>query len=368
MHYSEIDTPALLIDRERVWENIAGMQDFADRNGVALRPHTKTHKMSALAGWQVEAGAQGITVAKVGEAEVMAQAGLDDIFIANQVVGSKKLERIRQLSGTIDISFGIDSIHHVEEADAVFKGSGRKAQVVVEIEVGEKRSGIIEADDFKKLLETIGRSDNVHFRGVFSHDGHTYKAEDAEACRTLYEESAHRTLGFAQLAREMDMPPEVISIGSTPPFMLGFDIPDGITEIRPGTYILMDAGQSNVIGTYAHCAASVLTSVISKPTQARVITDVGAKGLTMQTRIAGITRTEGLGLLREYEGVHIDSVFDEHAIIYDEAFNRNVAVGERVRIIPNHICPVSNLYDTAWLVSGDEVLEEIRVDARGRLQ
>ncbi len=243
---------------------------------MALRLHTKTHKMSALSGWQVEAGARGITVAKVEEAEVMAQAGLDDVFIANQIVGRKKLERIRQLSGTIDISFVIDSIHHVEEADAVFKGNGRKAQVVVEIEVCEKCSGIIEAEGFKKLLEAIG--------------------------------------------------------------------------------------------TYAHCAASVLTSVISKPTQARVITDVGAKGLTMQTRTTGITRTEGLGLLSEYGGVHIDSVFDEHAIIYDEAFNRKVAVGEKVRIIPNQICPVSNLYDTAWLVSDGEVLEEISVDARGRLQ
>lgn len=368
MHYSEIDTPALLIDRETVRDNIARMQHFADRNGVKLRPHTKTHKMSALAEWQVEAGARGVTVAKVGEAEVMAQAGIDDIFIANQIVGRRKIERIRALSGSVDISFGIDSIHHVEEIDSVFEGSGQKAQVVVEIEVGEKRSGVIEADDFKKLLEAIGKTEHVHFKGVFSHDGHTYKAENTEACRALYEESAHRTLGFAQLARDMGMAPEVVSIGSTPPFMLGFDIPDGITEIRPGTYILMDAGQSNVIGTYAHCAASILTTVISKPTHARVITDVGAKGITMQTRTKGITRTEGLGLIREYEGVHIDSVFDEHAIIYDEAFNRKVEIGEKVQIIPNHICPVSNLYDTAWLVSGGEVLEEIKIDARGRLQ
>ena len=171
MHYSQLDTPALLIDEKTVRDNIARMQQFADRNGGALRPHTKTHKMSTLAKWQVEAGARGVTAAKVGEAEVMAQAGIDDIFIANQIVGQKKIERIRALSESVDISFGIDSLHHVEEIDSVFEGSGQKAQVVVEIEVGEKRSGVIEADDFKKLMEAIGSTDNVHFKGVFSTTG-----------------------------------------------------------------------------------------------------------------------------------------------------------------------------------------------------
>ena len=137
MHYTELDTPALLIDKRIMEENIDNMQSFADRNAVRLRPHTKTHKMSSLAKMQEAAGAKGITVAKVGEAEVMASEGLSDIFIANEIVGEQKLSRIRAFAEDIDISFGIDSIFQVDEIERVFEGSSKKAQVLIEIEVGE---------------------------------------------------------------------------------------------------------------------------------------------------------------------------------------------------------------------------------------
>jgi D-serine deaminase-like pyridoxal phosphate-dependent protein len=368
MNYTEIDTPALLIDKDILYRNMKSMQKYADANNVKLRPHTKTHKMPILAKMQEETGAAGITVAKVGEAEVMAKNGLKNIFIANEIVGKTKIRRIRKLSESIDISFGIDNIYQVKEIEEVFQGASQKAQVLVEIEVGEERSGIIEEEDFRTLLEAVKNSSHLHFKGVFSHDGHTYKAESTEECKELYSSSANRTLRFAEIATEIGLHPEVVSIGSTPPFMLNFDIPKGITEIRPGTYILMDASQSNVIGTYEKCAAAVLTTIISKPTKERVITDVGAKGITAQTRTKGLTATKGLGKIKEFEDVFIHGVFDEHAIIYNEAFSRQVSVGDKVRIIPNHICPVSNLHEVAYLVSGDNVIEEILVECRGKLQ
>lgn len=160
----------------------------------------------------------------------------------------------------------------------------------------------------------------------------------------------------------------MVSIGSTPPFILGFDMPEGITEIRPGTYILMDGSQANVIRTNDTCAATVLTTVISKPTRERVITDVGAKGITQQHRRVGLTATEGLGKVVGFDNVHIDDVFDEHAIIYDQAFSNQVNIGDKIEIIMNHICPVSNLYERAYLIEDEEVLEEIEVSARGKLQ
>ncbi|EME74117.1 D-TA family PLP-dependent enzyme [Bacillus sonorensis] len=368
MNDLELDTPALLIDKDILYKNIKSMQEYADRYKVNLRPHTKTHKMPKLAKIQEEAGAVGITVAKVGEAEVMAKNGLKDIFIANEIVGKTKIERIRKLSETIDISFGIDSVYQVNEIEEVFQGSAKKAQVLVEIEVGEKRSGIIEESDFRTLLEAVKNSRNVHLKGVFSHDGHTYKAESADECKELYMSSADRTLYFAEIAAEMGCEPEVVSIGSTPPFMFQFDIPKGVTEIRPGTYILMDASQSNVIGSYDKCAATVLTTIISKPTKERVITDVGAKGITAQTRTKGLTATTGLGKMKEFKNVYIHDVFDEHATIYNEEFNKQVSIGDKVRIIPNHICPVCNLHEKAYLVSEGKVLEEILVECRGKLQ
>lgn len=368
MHYTSLDTPALLIDKRVMENNIANMQRTADSNKVALRPHTKTHKMSKLAKMQEHAGASGITVAKVGEAEVMASRGLSDIFIANEIVGEQKLSRIRHLAESIDISFGIDSIHQVNEIERVFEGAADKAQVLIEIEVGEKRSGVIEEAYFSALLEALRQCRNIHFKGVFSHDGHTYKAETVEELKALYETAATRTIHFAEIAAEAGFEAETVSIGSTPPFILNFEVPAGVTEIRPGTYILMDAGQSNVIGNFDSIAATVLTTIISRPTHERVITDVGAKGITMQTRTKGLTATDGLGLIKGFDGVYIDSVFDEHAIIYNEAFSNQVGIGDKVEIIPNHICPVANLHETAYLIEGGQVVGEIDIDCRGKLK
>jgi len=368
MKYVELDTPALLIDRNIMLANLYSMQKYADECNVNLRPHTKTHKTPKLAKLQEEIGATGITVAKVGEAEVMAKNGLKNIFIANEIVGKAKIERIRKLSETIDISFGIDNAYQVNEIEEVFEGATKKAQVLVEIEVGEERSGIIEEDDFRTLLEAVKTCKNVELRGIFSHDGHSYKAESIEQCKLFFIESVQRTLRFAEIAEEMNLKPNVVSIGSTPPFMFKFDIPEGITEIRPGTYILMDSAQANAIGTYDRCAASVLTTIISKPTKERVITDVGAKGITAQTRNKGLTTTKGLGRIKEFEDVYISGVFDEHAIIYNEDFSNQVNVGDKVQIIPNHICPVVNLHEKAYLISEGEVMEELLIECRGKLQ
>jgi D-serine deaminase-like pyridoxal phosphate-dependent protein len=320
--------------------------------------------MPKLAGLQEELGAAGITVAKVGEAEEMAKNGLKNIFIANEIVGKSKIQRIRKLAETIDISFGIDHIYQVNEIEEVFERAEKKAQVLVEIEVGEQRSGIIEESDFRTLLENVKACKNIELRGIFSHDGHSYKAENIDECKELYIESVNRTLHFAKIAEEMGLKPKVVSIGSTSPFMLKFEIPNGVTEIRPGTYIFMDSSQANVIGTYDRCAASVLTTIISKTTKERVVTDVGA-GITAQTRSKGHTTTKGHGRIKEFDDVYIQGVFDEHAIIYNEDFHDQVNIRDKVQIIPNHICPVCNLYEKAYLVSEGE---EIAIECRAKLQ
>lgn len=368
MDYIGLDTPALIIDEEKVLKNIRFMQGYADKNHVALRPHTKTHKMPYMAKLQEENGAKGIAVAKVGEAEVMAANGLHDIFIANEIVGRPKLMRIKELAKTIDISFGIDSIPQVEMIEEVFDGAEKKAQVLIEIEVGENRSGIIEDKDFIDLVNYIKTCKNVNLKGIFSHDGHSYAAADIEHCRELYNESQKRTLSFAKIAEALGCRLETVSIGSTPSSMFDFGIMEGITELRIGTYILMDASQGNAIGTYDRCAATVLTTVISRPTEERVITDVGAKGITMQTRTKGICATKGLGVIKGYNEAYVHAVYDEHAIIYNKELREKVRVGDKLEIIPNHICPVCNLYDTAYLVSQGEVVEEIPISCRGKLK
>lgn len=368
MKVKDLATPSLLINREIMMDNISHMQQYANKHRVALRPHTKTHKSPKLAKLQEQAGAKGIAVAKVGEAEVMAENGLNDIFIANEIVGEDKLNRIKKLAEIIEISFGVDSIEQCKMIEDVFSGSEKPAKVLIEIEVGENRSGVIEEEDYIELVNYIKACKNVHLKGIFSHDGHTYKAKDLEECRALYDAAQLRTLHFAAIAKDLGCSLETISIGSTPPMMHDFGVMEGITELRIGTYILMDVSQGNAIGTYDRCAASVLSTVISKPTHERVITDVGAKGLTMQSRGQGICATTGLGYIKNFDDVFIDQVYDEHAIIYDEKFRNEVSIGDKVEIIPNHICPVCNLYDIAYLVSGDEVVDEIPILCRGRLQ
>ncbi|MBE5971375.1 MAG: D-TA family PLP-dependent enzyme [Lachnoclostridium sp.] len=368
MKYHELDTPSLLVDYDIFMNNLTFMQEYADRNHVALRPHTKTHKSPELANIQLEAGACGIAVAKTGEAEIMAAHGLTDIFIANEVVGDQKLKRIRKLAESVTISFGVDCPEHVEAAERIFAAAEKPAEVLIEIEVGENRSGIIEENDFFALLDTLKRCPHVHLKGLFSHDGNCYSAESVEACTQIAVGAQERTLHFAKLAEDYGFPCEVISYGSTPTFMNQVPILPGITELRPGTYALMDASQGNAIGTLERCAASVLATVISRPTSERVILDVGAKGMTMQSRTVGICATPGKGTLPDYPGVTIDHMYDEHAIIYNAAFRDQVRVGDKVRIIPVHICPVCNLYDTMYLIQGEEVIREVKIACRGALR
>lgn len=367
MKYKELDTPALLIDREIMMKNLKWMQEYADRHHVELRPHTKTHKMPYIAKLQLEQGACGIAVAKVGEAEVMVRNGLTDVFIANEIVGRKKLERIIELMKLARISFGVDSTDQVEAAEVVFAETNSVANVLIEIEVGENRSGIIEESDFIELLEYISSCPHIHFQGIFSHDGNSYEAKDLEELHTIAKEAQERTLRFADIALEYGMSCETVSYGATPTLMNDVAILEGITEIRPGTYALMDASQGNAVGTLEYCAATVLATVMSRPTAERVILDVGAKGLTMQERTIGICATPGKGTIMDYPETYIDSVYDEHAIINNKMFRFEVEIGDKVRIIPVHICPVCNLFESAWLISGEDVIEEIPILARGKL-
>lgn len=369
MKYIELDTPSLVVDRKGMEENMKRMQAYADRHHVGLRPHTKTHKTPALALRQIELGCAGITVAKVGEAEVMAAAGLTDIFIANEPVGEKKFQRIQKLAETIDISFGLDSIAQAELIEASFAKASKPAQCVIEIEVGELRSGVVEEEECQKLLDYLKKCSHIHLKGVFSHDGDSYSAPDVETALKKSVIAQERTLKFAKMCRDNGFDISVVSIGSTPSLANDSEILEGVTEIRPGTYPFMDASQANATNNRWNCAATVLATVMSKPTEERVILDVGAKGLTMQSRSEGICAVEGMGNILEYPGTHIKLMYDEHAIIYDKKFHDAVKVGDKVRIIPVHICPVVNLYDKMNIIGEDgEVEEVLDIACRGKLQ
>lgn len=370
MKYTELDTPVLAIDRVLMEENLRKMQDYADAHHVGLRPHTKTHKTPALALLQRDMGCAGITVAKVGEAEVMAAAGLTDIFIANEVVGRQKFKRIQELSKKADISFGLDSIAQAKLIEEAWAEAEKPANCLIEIEVGELRSGVVEEDECQKLLDYLKTCcPHIHLKGVFSHDGDSYSAPDIETARRKSVIAQERALKFARMARDAGFDITTVSIGSTPSLANFSEILPGVTELRPGTYIFMDASQDNATNHTWNCAATVLATVMSKPTEERVILDVGAKGLTMQSRSEGICAVEGVGTLIDYPGTHIDLMYDEHAIIYNKKFHDAVEVGDVVKIVPVHICPVVNLYDKLYIIGPEgDVEETLDIECRGKLQ
>jgi D-serine deaminase-like pyridoxal phosphate-dependent protein len=363
--YASIDTPALLLDYDILLKNLQDMQQKADQYNVKLRPHTKTHKMPELAKLQVSVGACGITVAKVGEAEVMAENGLQDIFIANEIIGFTKMLRIRELHRKITIRLGVDNEYQVDQLHEVFKDEAKPIEVLIEVEVGENRSGVITDEQVIALTRHIQSRPGVLLKGVFSHEGHSYKAQDVEDCQRICRESQLRTLRAANIAKGLGAPVTIVSIGATPSMMHSAVI-EGITEVRPGTYIFMDVGQGTAISDYSRCAATVLASVISMPTEERIVLDVGAKALTMQTRSGGICTTTGYGLVKNSNNVRLSGMYDEHGLIYSKEWRSALAVGDKIEVIPNHICPVCNLYDSAYLVSKGEVLKEIPILCRGK--
>lgn len=365
--YQFIDTPSLLIDYDIMLANLKFMQSKADKYKVKLRPHTKTHKMPELARLQMELGASGITVAKVGEAEVMAKNGINDIFIANEIVGRAKLKRLKELNETAEVSVGVDNFYQVDQLAEAFKNAKKPVSVLIELEVGENRSGAITDGQLTSLAKYIAGKEQVKLKGIFSHEGHTYKAKDSKECLRLARESQEKTLRAANLLRGLGMNMETVSIGATPSLMQA-EIIEGITEIRPGTYIFMDAGQGAALDDYSRCAASILATVISKPTRERVVLDAGAKSLTSQNRAEGICATTGFGLVKASGKVRLSGLFDEHGLINDAAFSKTVEVGDKIEVIPNHICPACNLYDSALLVSKGKLLKEIQILCRGKVR
>ncbi len=362
--WDSIPTPALLINESVLMKNISRMQELANQYKVDLRPHTKTHRTPEIARMQIKQGSQGITVATTGEAECMFHSGVNNLFVANEIADSEKLLRLKRLIALgCQLSVGVDNPYHVELANQVFSGSVHPLNVLIEIDVGDERAGVQDFEQALAIVRLIEKSDNVRFSGVFSHEGQSYGAPSKDACQRISHESHAKTVQIANLLRARGIEVKTVSVGSTPSILTS-PVLTGVTEIRPGTYPLMDASQAAVINNFDYCAATVLSTVISKPTMSRVVLNAGAKALTGQMVRSGITKNNGYGYLKEY-GVWTDAFFDEHTVVNNEDFASKVQIGDKVEIIPNHICPVVNLYDFFYLVN-EHHYKKIQIECRGK--
>jgi len=347
----ELDTPAVLIDIDRVDANLRRAQDYADSHGLKLRPHIKTHKLPRFARRAMQLGAVGITVQKLGEAEVFADAGITEIFLPYNILGASKLARLKALHGRINITVTADSALTVEGLSRTFADAPAPLTVLVECDTGMGRCGVQTPAAALALAEKIANSPGLRFGGLM-----TYPAAGQVEATAAWLSAARVML------TEAGFPPAVVSNGGTPDLWRAHEV-SAATEHRPGTYIYMDRFQvAKGVGTFADCALTVLATVVSRPTEDRAIIDAGSKALTSD--LLGMT---GFGLIEAYPDAVITSLSEEHGTIDLSACTVKPRIGDKLRIIPNHACVVSNLFDRVTLISSGAVVETEAVAARGRV-
>ncbi|HEY3364465.1 MAG TPA: alanine racemase [Symbiobacteriaceae bacterium] len=358
MLYPELDTPCLIVDLDVAERNLRRVQAAADQAGVKLRPHTKTHKSAYWARRQVELGARGITCAKLAEAETLARAGFDDILIAYPLIGPIKMERLAALARKVKrLIVSLDS-HEVAEALAgVGSELGHPLEVYAEVDTGLHRVGRAAGDDALAFCRSLERFPGIRLAGLMSHAGTTWKA----GSETEIRDTARRELEILLAVKAgLGDPTLEISVGATPAaHVVGQTA--GVTEMRPGTYVF---GDRNLMGlglaTEADCAARILTTVVSHPVPDRAVIDAGSKSLAMDPH-----RDGGHGHVVGLPHVKVARLSEEHGVLeFDSSVS--LKVGQRLEVIPNHICPAVNLYDRMYGVRDGEVESEIQIEGRGK--
>jgi D-serine deaminase-like pyridoxal phosphate-dependent protein len=349
--FESLDTPCVLIDLSRVEANLKRAQAYADAHGLKLRPHIKTHKLTRFARRQVALGAVGITCQKLGEAEVMADAGIEDIFLPYNILGPSKLARLRALSERVRISVTADSETTVRGLAATFRDAPRPLLVLVECDTGMGRCGVQNPAEALALARLIAAAPGLTFQGLM-----TYPAAGK------VEANASWLAAAVELLTKEGLPPAVVSNGGTPDLWRAGEVAVA-TEHRPGTYIYLDRSQvARGVGSLDDCALTVLATVVSRPTPDRAIIDAGSKTLTSDT-----LGMDGFGLVLEYPDAIIRSLSEEHGVIDLSASAKKPVIGERIRIVPNHACVVSNLFDRVALIGQGGAIEMVPVSARGRV-
>jgi D-serine deaminase-like pyridoxal phosphate-dependent protein len=367
--YDEMrETPYVLIDGAKMQLNIKKMAAIAGRNGVALRPHVKTHKIPTIARAQVEAGAAGITVAKISEAEVMADAGLEDIFIAYPLVTDTKIRRAMELARRLNnLTIGVDSLEGARRLSAVALSEEQVLNVRLEVDTGLRRTGV-------PYEGAVGLAREIHALGGLELTGiYTYRGAVLGSSPTLDLEGAGVEEGrlMASLAvriRGEGIELESVSLGSTPTAEYAAQI-DGVTEIRPGTYVFYDRMQARLGAcSLDECAATVVATVVSRPSRDLAVIDSGSK--TFATDVPPGTKPlglEGFGHVLEYPDAGLERLTEEHGMLAVTA-DHDLEVGDTLHVIPNHICSTVNLHDAVYMADGNGAVEELQVSARGKVR
>ena len=348
----DLETPVPIIDIDVVERNATRWQKRCDALGLANRPHIKTHKLVGLAKYQIAQGAKGITVQKLGEAEIMADAGISDMLLTFNVVGAKKIQRLAALAKRTDISLVADNVDMIAGLSAAGASAGRNISVLVECDTGAGRNGVQSPEAALELAQIISKTQGLSFGGLMTYAGTGQRVQTEEFL-----------VKARDLCTKAGLEVRTISSGGSPDMWKDEGLSQ-LTEYRAGTYIYFD--RSLVArGTcgFEDCALTVLATIVSRPTADRAIIDAGTKSLT-----SDLLGLEGYGVVHDLGDAKIFAANEEHGYLDISKLVHKPKVGDLVRVTPNHVCPVTNLFDEVVFVRGQKVLGAVKVDARGLVQ
>jgi len=351
MNISQIETPALIIERSALEANIAAMNRLLEHTSMRLRPHYKSHKSVAIAKLQLAAGAKGITTAKLSEAEDLAQAGVGDILIANQIVQRGKLGRVAALAARTRLTVCVDSAENVLDLERAMAAYGGTLYVLVEYEIGMKRCGVETHEEVIALAKLIAAQPHLAFEGVQAYAGHMAHEHSLEVRKAFTEATEADLTALKVKLTAAGLPPKEISGGSTGTVELkpGNSV---YTEMQCGSYLFMDQAYREVGVSFAHSLYLLTTVISTKPD--RIVTDGGAKSLGMD---------QGDPVFVGYENIPVH-MSEEHAQI--TAPGHSCKLNDKIRYIPGHCCTTINSHDRIYVVDGDDVVDVWMIESRGK--
>ena len=364
MQKTELDTPALLIDLDKMEANIQTMADYFTTVNAMLRPHVKTHKTPIIAHKQIAAGAIGVTCAKLGEAEAVIHAGVRDVLIANQVVGSHKIARLINLARHSEIMVAVDNPQNVRDISNAATAKGVTVRMLIEVNIGMNRCGVESGKPALELANQIRQSPNLKFEGLMGYEGHTVARPDLKEREAGVREAMQHLIDAKHYLEKHGVEVSIMSGGGTGTFNITGSIPE-MTEVQAGSYVFMDSTYRNVegVGEQFDCSLSVLATVVSRPAPNRVIVDTGLKVLAKEFGIpqpVGITGVEMTGLSEEHGTLKtVGQVSDTDV---------SLTPGDKLEILPTHCCTTVNLHDRYYGIRNGIVESVWDIAARGKAQ
>ena len=360
MHKTELDTPALLIDLDKMEANIQTMAAYFSTVNAQLRPHVKTHKTPIISHKQIAAGAIGVTCAKLGEAEAIIHAGIRDVLIANQIVGAQKIARLINLAKHSEIMVAVDNAQNVQAISEAASAKDANVRMLVEVNVGMDRCGVESGEPALELAELIRKSPNVEFAGLMGYEGHTVAKRDKAERNTAAREAIQILVDAKHYLEKRGVQVSIMSGGGTGTFNITGSIPE-MTEVQAGSYVLMDSTYGNVedIGEHFERALSVLATVVSRPAPDRIIVDTGLKVLAKEF---GIPQPIGV------TGVEMTGLSEEHGKMLVSDENVSLSPGDKLEILPTHCCTTVNLHDRYYGIRNGIVESVWEIAARGKAQ